>query len=153
LREQKVKGAGSQLRMAVAGEEGFPHEGALESFENRVTQGGAIQARGIFANPGNVLLPGMFARVHMTFGPPRSVLEVPEEAILSDRGKRYVLVVSDANVAERRTVTVGHADNEMRIIEKGLRAEDWVVVGDPANIHPGDLVKPQKVGPRRSEHD
>jgi len=43
----------------------------------------------------------------MTFGPPRAVLEVPEEAILSDQGKKYVLVVNDRSVAERRAVTLG----------------------------------------------
>ena len=34
LREQKVKGAGSRLRLAVVEQEGFPIEGTLESFED-----------------------------------------------------------------------------------------------------------------------
>jgi hypothetical protein len=39
-----------------------------------------------------------------------------------------VLVVNDRNVAERRAVTLGPIENGMRIIEKGLGAEDWVVI-------------------------
>jgi RND family efflux transporter MFP subunit len=153
LRENRVKGTGSLLRMAVADEEGFPHEGMLESFEDRVSpQTGTVRVRGSFPNPGRLLLPGMFVRVHMTFGPPRAVLEVPEEAILSDQGKKYVLVVNDGNVAERRAVTLGPADNGMRIVEKGLRAEDWVVITGLADIHPGDPVVPRKKTlPKRSD--
>jgi hypothetical protein len=32
----------------------------------------------------------------------------------------------------------------MRIIEKGLGAEDWVVIAGLKNIHPGDSVEPRK---------
>ncbi len=153
LREQKVKGAGSRLRMAVADQEGFPHEGTLESFEDHLNpQSGTVRVRGSLANLGRLLLPGMFVRVRMTFGPPRAVLEVPEEAILSDQGKKYVLVVNDSNVAERRAVTLGPADNGLRIVEKGLRAEDWVVISGLADIHPGDRVEPRKKAmPKRSD--
>jgi multidrug efflux system membrane fusion protein len=145
LREKQVKGAGSVLRMRLADENGFPHEGTLESFENRVNpQTGMVRVRGRFPNPGQLLLPGMFAGVRMTFGPPRAVLEIPEEAILSDQGKKYVLVLGKGNIAQRREVTLGQADNGMRIIEKGLGAEEWVVTTGLANIHPGDAVLPRK---------
>jgi multidrug efflux pump subunit AcrA (membrane-fusion protein) len=86
----------------------------------------------------------MFAGVRMTFGPPREVLEIPEEAILSDQGKRYVLLLSKGNVAQRREVTLGQADNGMRIIEKGLGADDWVVISGLGKVRPGDQVEPRK---------
>jgi RND family efflux transporter MFP subunit len=129
------------------------HEGTLESFEGSVNpQTGTVRVRGRFPNPGQVLLPGMFARVRMNFGPPRAVLEVPEEAILSDQGKRYVLVVNDRNVAERRPVSLGPTENGMRIVEKGLGAEDWVVIAGLAQVQPGDPVQPRKQAmPKRPE--
>jgi multidrug efflux system membrane fusion protein len=152
-RENQVKGAGSSLRMQLGDETGFPHEGTLEGFEDRVSpQSGTVRVRGSFANPDKVLLPGMFARVRLTFGPPRAVLEVPEEAILTDRGKAYVLVVNDRNIAERRAVTLGPTDNGRRIVEKGLRGEDWVVIAGLADVHPGDSVEPRKKAvPKRSD--
>jgi RND family efflux transporter MFP subunit len=153
LREKQVKGVGSVLRMALVGEGGFPHEGKLDSFEARVDpQSGMVLVRGSFANPGQVLLPGMKAQVRMTFGPPRPVLEVPENSVLSDQDKTFVLVVGDGNIAQRRAVTVGWVDNGMRVIEKGLDAEDWVVTGGHGSIHPGDRVEPRKeTEPKRSE--
>jgi RND family efflux transporter MFP subunit len=153
LRENQVKGVGSVLRMALVGEAGFPHEGKLDSFEARVDpQSGMVLVRGSFANPGQVLLPGMKAQVRMTFGPPRPVLEVPENSLLGDQDKTFVLVVGDGNIAQRRTVTVGWVDNGMRVIEKGLDAEDWVVTGGHGGIHPGDRVEPRKeTEPKRSD--
>jgi RND family efflux transporter MFP subunit len=145
VREKQVKGAGSSLRMGLASEDGFPHEGTLEGVEDHVSpETGTGRVHGSFPNTGHQLLPGMFARVRMTLGPPRAVLEVPEEAILSDQGNKYVLVVNDRNVAERRAVIMGWADNGMRIIEKGLGAEDWVVVAGLGALHPGDPVEPRK---------
>jgi multidrug efflux system membrane fusion protein len=145
LREKQVKGTGSALRMRLTDDNGFPHEGTLDGFEDRVnTQTGMIRVRGIFPNPDQRLLPGMAAGVRMTLGPPRAVLEIPEEAILSDQGQKYVLVVGKGNIAQRRDVTPGQADDGMRIIDKGLGAEDWVVIAGLAKLRPGDKVETRK---------
>jgi RND family efflux transporter MFP subunit len=139
--EHKVQGVGSALRMAVAGEEGFPHEGTLESFADHVDpQSGTVRVHGSFANPGQLLLPGMSAQVRIALGPPRMVLAVPQVAIY---GNRFVLVVNDGNIAKPRAVRLGPTENGMWIIEDGLRAEDWVV-SDVTGIRPGDLVEPRK---------
>jgi RND family efflux transporter MFP subunit len=145
LREKQVKGAGSSLRLGLAGESGFPHEGTLEGFEDRVSpQSGTVRVRGSLPNPGRLLLPGMFTRVRMTFGPPRAVLEIPDGAILTDQGRKHVLVVNDRNVVERRAVTLGPIDEDRRAIEKGLGADDWVVIAGRNALHPGDSVEPRK---------
>jgi RND family efflux transporter MFP subunit len=152
LREKQVKGEGSSLHMKLTGEADFSHEGRLESFENTVNPGtGTVLVRGSFPNPEQLLLPGMFAQVRMTFGPPRAVLEVPVGAIQTEQHKNYVLVVGEGNIAERRHVTLGWADNGMRVIEKGLDAEDWVVITGLASIRPGDRIEPRKeTTPKRS---
>jgi RND family efflux transporter MFP subunit len=145
LRENQVKGVGSPLRMGLAHENGFPYEGTLESFEGRFNPDtGTVRVHGRFANPDQLLLPGMFARVRLTFGPPRAVLEVPEAAVRSERDKKYVLVVGEGNLVQRRAVTLGWADNGLRVVEKGLGAEDWVVIAGPGDIHPGDRVELRK---------
>jgi multidrug efflux system membrane fusion protein len=145
LRAKQVKEAGTSLRMELTGENGFPHEGTLESIEDRFSpQSGTVRVRGRFPNPDRLLLPGMFARVRMTLGPPRAVLVLSDEAILSEQGMKYVLVVNNRNVAERRAVTLGPAEKGMRIIDKGLGAEDWVVIAGQAGIRPGDPVEPRK---------
>jgi RND family efflux transporter MFP subunit len=103
-----------------------------------------MRVRGSIPNRDRLLLPGMFVRVRMTLGPPRPVLEVPEEAVLTDQGKKYVLVVNDGNIVQRREVKLGLIDDDMRIIEKGIRADEWVVIAGLAVIHPGDSVRPRR---------
>lgn len=145
LREKKVKGADNSLRIRLAAEEEFAHEATLESLEDHVSpETGTVRVHGSFPNTGLLLRPGMFVRVRMTLGPSRAVLEIPDEALLSDQGKKYVFVVNERNIIQRREVTLGPADNDMRIIEKGLREDDWVVITGLANIRPGDPVAPRK---------
>ena len=147
LREKKVEGPGGRLRMAMADEEGYPREGTLESFEDHV---GAPRLRHgtragvVLQNADRLLLPGMFARVRMTFGPPVPGLAVPEEAILTDQGKRYVLVVNERNVVERRDVTLGPINDGLRIVEKGLGNEDRVVIAGHQGVRPGETVEPRE---------
>jgi RND family efflux transporter MFP subunit len=154
-REKKAKGAGSSLRLRLGTENDFGHEATLESFDSQLNAAtGTMRVHGSIPNPDQRLPPGMFIRVRMTLGPPRAVLVVPEDAVLSDQGKKYVLVVNDRNLAERRAVTLGPTDNGMRIIEKGLRDEDWLIIADFAGIHPGEAVAPKKkTSPKRRDSD
>jgi RND family efflux transporter MFP subunit len=144
LREHKVEGPGGRLHMAVGDDEEFPREGTLESFEDRVTPEGTVRVRGSFPNPDRLLLPGMFARVRVTFGAPRPGLEIPGGAIYVEQGKQYVVVINDRNVTELRTVTVGREENGMRLIEKGLGEKDRVVIGVVRGGPAGVLVDPRE---------
>ena len=62
----------------------------------------------------------MFVRVRLPFGPTQKVLEVPGEAIRTDQGKHYLLVVTDKDIVERRVVSLGAAEGDQRIIEAGV---------------------------------
>jgi multidrug efflux system membrane fusion protein len=152
LRDKEVKGTGSALNMKVVDENGFPHEGTLEGFDHQVNpQTGTVRVRGRFANPGGLLLPGMHAAARMSFGRPRPVLEVPERAVRSIPGDG-VLVVNARNVVEWRDVKRGKADGDRRIIDQGLRPEDWVIVGGDRAPRPGDRVQPKRLkAPERKE--
>jgi RND family efflux transporter MFP subunit len=152
VRDGQVKGEGGPLSVGLADEEGFPHEGTLASFDNQVSPAsGIVPVRGTLPNPGRRLVPGLFARVRIPFGKPRRVLEVPEAALGSDQGKRFVWVVNDRNVVDRREVKVGPADDKMRVIEEGLGADDWVVIDGMAGLKAGDRVEPRRAKPPRGK--
>ncbi|MFZ0836941.1 MAG: efflux transporter periplasmic adaptor subunit, partial [Xanthobacteraceae bacterium] len=87
---------------------------------------------------------GMFARVRIPIERPGSVLMVPDIAIGTSQTGRYVLVINKDNVVEQRTVTIGQLDNQMRVIESGLKAEDWVVTDGIQRAIPGGKVDPDK---------
>jgi RND family efflux transporter MFP subunit len=104
---------GLPVAVGVATEEGYPHAGVIDFRENRVDTGtGTVRVRGRVPNPvvppGNVrvLYPGLFARVRVPDGPPRDLLVVPEDALMTGQEGRYVYVVDEKNVVHKRTVVV-----------------------------------------------
>jgi multidrug efflux pump subunit AcrA (membrane-fusion protein) len=70
-------------------------------------------------------------------------LLVPEAALGSDQGGRYLLVVNGENVVEQRKVGVGQTVGTLRMIDSGLKADDRVVVTGVIRAIPGEKVDPQ----------
>jgi RND family efflux transporter MFP subunit len=154
LKEEKVKKEGYPLLMEL-GDKYAPEDqmqkGQLTAFGDRFDPAkGTIQVRGLFANTGKDLLPGMFVRVRMAFGPPRRVLEVPTGALMSDENRFYVLVINDKNV-ERRLVKVLQQDGDRIQIEGGLDKDDWVVIDGAKELRTGDRVEPRRADSTRSK--
>ena len=89
--------------------------------------------RGVFPNPepkgGNRLLsPGMFVRIRLPIGVPHRALLVIDRAVASDQGLKYVYVLDAENKVQYRRVTTGALqDDGLRVIEEGLKPDDWVV--------------------------
>ncbi len=136
-REQEVP-----IRLSLANEEGFPHEGVIDLVDNRIDAGtGTIQVRGRFANADRLLMPGLFVRVQLPMGPPRSRLLIPERALSRLQSIYYVYVVGDDLKAERRDVTVGRLEGAQRVIESGLTATDRIIVVGQQRVRPGMAVK------------
>ena len=124
-------------------ETGYPHRGVLDYVNPTVDSStGTLQVRGSFQNPGHALLPGYFVRVRVPLWP-QSALLVPEIAIGTDQGGRYLLVVNKDNVVEQRRVQLGQAVGQMRTIESGLAPADRVVVAGIQDAVPGQKINPK----------
>ena len=123
---------------------GYPHQGTLDYVAPTVDQStGTLPARAIFQNAERLLLPGYFVRVRIPRGQPATALLVPDVALGSDQGGRYVLIVDKDNVVEQRKVEIGQLVDTMRVIEKGLDADDRVIVSGLLRAIPGQKVDPQ----------
>jgi RND family efflux transporter MFP subunit len=132
------------VEVGLESENGYPHRGTLDYASPSVNQStGTLTVRGMLANPTRVLLPGYFVRVRVPFGEPKSALLVPEQAIGSDQGGRYVLVVDKDNMVAQRRVEIGPKEDDARIIESGLDVQDRVVVAGMLRAIPGQKVDPQ----------
>ena len=87
-------------------EEGFGHHGRLDFFDNQVNaQTGTIRLRAVFDNASRTLVPGMFARLRVLAGPPEQALLVPDVAIGSDQGYKFVYVANAEDKVETRSIT------------------------------------------------
>ena len=99
--------------------------------------------RGILPNADRVLLPGYFVRVRVPLDEQQGALLVPDVALGSDQGGRYVLVVNKDNVVEQRKVETGPVEGDLRVIDSGLKPDDRVVVAGLLRAIPGQKVDPQ----------
>ena len=149
--KQPAKGTGIPVYMALEGEVGFPHQGTVNFVNNQVNQStGSILVRGVFPNPlpkggRRLLSPGMFVRIRLPIGQPHSALLITERAIGSDQGLKYVYVLDAENKAQYRRVTTGAPDGDrLRIIEEGLKPDDWVVFGGLQQVRPRMTVRPER---------
>jgi RND family efflux transporter MFP subunit len=177
IREGKIKsvrdGHKTPVEFGLANEgQEFPHVGALDFVNNQVDSStGTRQVRGVIDNPKEgktnvrLLTPGLFVRVRIPIGEPHQALLVPQAAVGTDQGKKFLYVVNDKNVVEYRPVELGAVQpNGLQVInpqqvvisKEGVRlakqgevgvpsltANDQVVVSGLQRIRSGMTVDPK----------
>ncbi|HVW86777.1 MAG TPA: efflux RND transporter periplasmic adaptor subunit, partial [Bryobacteraceae bacterium] len=86
------------LQLTLSDGSVYPHEGRIIFADRQVDpQTGTIRIVGAFANPGNVLRPGQFGRIHAMTGFRKNALLVPQKAVSELQGRRQVAVVGPDN--------------------------------------------------------
>jgi RND family efflux transporter MFP subunit len=132
------------VEIGLQTEDGYPHKGMLDYVSpNLDPSTGTIAARARFDNAGRPLLPGYFVRVRVPLTAEPDMLLVPDRAIGADQSGRYVLVVNKDDVVEQRTVEIGQMVGELRVVTRGVAADDRVLVSGLLTAVPGDKVEPQ----------
>ena len=120
------------------------------------SNGRSVGVRGCIDNRQLTLRPGMFARVTTVFGERNQARVIPEEAIVPQGGKVFVIKVVDSNdaanpgkVSQRTEVKVGiRRPGRVEIVE-GLEPDDVVVTAGHQRLQKdGTLVKPIDAGGR-----
>lgn len=118
--------------LALADEEDFSprsYRGTLNFTDNQVDAAtGSLRARALVQNPDGFLAPGLFVRIRVPVGPEHQAIRIPEKALVSDQGQRYVYVVGEDNRVEYRMVKIGQSIAGQRIITEGLREDERVIV-------------------------
>jgi len=148
------EGKGENLRdgrvpceVELANETAFPHKGVLDFVDNRVDPGtGTLRVRGILPNPGpdRVLQPGYFARVRVPGSAKYLALMIPDQAVGTDQGQKFIYVVNDQDAIEYRTIKLGPLIDGLRVVREGIQPKDWVVINGLMAIRPGAKVKPER---------
>jgi multidrug efflux system membrane fusion protein len=139
-----------RVRIGLASETGFPHEGKLEFVDNKLdSKTGAVRMRAILPNTDNLLVPGLFAKVQLEAGSGEgaksNALLVNERAIGTDQSRKFVFVVGADGKAEQRQVTLGQTIDGLRIVRSGLKAGEKVVVNGLQRVKAGAQLNPQIV--------
>ncbi|MGB3392754.1 MAG: efflux RND transporter periplasmic adaptor subunit, partial [Stenotrophomonas sp.] len=146
------------VKVALSGEEGFPHEGKVDFLDNQVTRStGTIGVRALLDNRDRQFTPGLFARVRLLGSGEFQALLIDDRAVLTDQDRKYVYVVDKDGKAQRRDVRLGRSAEGLRIVEQGLAAGDRVIVdgvqkvfmpGMPVQATPVAMQSEPVAGPR-----
>jgi multidrug efflux system membrane fusion protein len=144
---QNHKGQPVIVKVGLANEEGFPHQGKLEFVDNQLdTQTGSVRMRATFENADRALVPGLFARVQLGGGNAvKSAILVNDRAVGTDQNRKFVYVVGADSKAEYRTVVLGPQSDGLRVVREGLKAGEKIVVNGLQRVRPGAPVTAQMV--------
>jgi multidrug efflux system membrane fusion protein len=136
-------GAPVAVRVGLANEEGFPHEGKLEFVDNQLdARTGSVRMRATFENKDGVLVPGLFARVQLGAADSRSAVLINERAVGTDQSRKFVFVITPEGKAEYRPVTLGPVVDGLRVVRSGVKAGEKIVVNGLQRVRPGAQVAP-----------
>ena len=127
----------------LANDQGYPHEGRIDFAAITVdpTTGTLCSAPSFRTRIAGSPRP---IRAHPRSGRPRSQRHSGSGGSMGfDQLGRYVLVVNDKNVVERRGVTTGPEENGMVVIDGGLNANERVIVNGLQRAIPGREVSPE----------
>lgn len=150
----------AEAGLAIHGTE-YPLKGFINFQDNKLDpKTGTIRMKARFDNPKpevpdakRLLSAGMYARIRVPIGTPIKGMLVPEAALGSDQGVRFLYLVDGSNKAVRMNAVTGVAEGEMRVIEsvsplngtpRPLTAEDRVIVNGVMRVRPGIIVDPKQ---------
>ena len=146
VRSQAHSGQPVTVRVGLANEEGFPHEGKLEFVDNQLdTRAGSVRMRAIFANKDDVMAPGLFARVQIGGGSEKPALLISDRAVGTDQSHKFVFVVDKDGKAEYREVKLGPVVEGLRVVKAGLKPGEKIVVNGLQRVRPGSPITAQTV--------
>jgi len=143
--ERTLKDLHVPARIQLADESDYLHEGVLDFLQNRIDEKtGSIQIRAVLQNSDQLIRSGMFVRVRVPSSKPYDAVLVPEQSIGVEQDTRYVIVVEGGKTT-RRTVELGRAQGDMRVITKGLQAGEEIIYRGLQRVRPNVPVEVTRV--------
>jgi RND family efflux transporter MFP subunit len=152
------------VEMTLASGVGDIFKGTINFISNQLDPNtGSLHVRAVFPNEDGRLGAGLFGRIKMPTSAEHPALLVNEQAIGTNQGQKYILVVNDKKEVEYRIVEVGQLFDGMREVKpfktikedsggkevtrkvEVLKATDRVIVDGLQRARPGTTVDPRLV--------
>jgi membrane fusion protein (multidrug efflux system) len=135
---------GSSLDLIMTDGRTYPRKGKILLADRQVDPNtGTIRIVAAFPNPGNVLRPGQYGRVHVETNMKKGALLIPQSAVGQSQGSYQVAVVSGDHKVSMRTVKPGETVGAMWVIDEGLKPGEQVVVEGLQKLKEGTAVTPK----------
>ena len=130
-----------RLEVRRADGEAVDRKISVDFVDNQVDRAtDTIMVQLVADNADSMLVPGGYAKVLLTekFVPAKIAVKV--SAVMFEGEKRFVYVVGDGDVAERREIRTGAQIGDLQLVESGLSADERVVVTGIHKVIAGQAV-------------
>ncbi len=133
------------VEVALVDQREFDTPGRVDFFESKLDANtGTLRVRAVIDNPTirsrglRSLSPGLFVRVRLPMGAPYSALTIPESALNSDQGKKYIFVfrpkaVESGVVPDAKATDASYRPGTIQVLrereERGEGASGTLVLG------------------------
>lgn len=97
-------------------------------------------------NAGNVLKPGMFAKVEMPLAVHADALVVPESSLVMREDQKTVFVAAADNTVQQRILTVGFVEDGWVEVLDGIQEGETIVVAGQNKLRDGVQITPAVAG-------
>jgi len=145
LARQGRRGATTPVYLGLSNETGNPHLGQMNFVDNQVNPAtGTIRGRAVFDNSKGEYTPGLYARLKLVGSGTYSAVLISDEAVGTDLGKKFVLVM-DGDKPAYRAVELGPKIEGLRIVRSGLTKDDTIIVKGLQRVRPGSPVAPETI--------
>src|SRR5207247_9809516 len=126
-----------------------PRTGDLYFIDNAVQPGsGTVRARGVTPNPDRALWPSEFVRVRFILDTLKDANLVPSQAVQVSESGPFVFVVKTDSTVDLRSVKPGQRqDDDLMVIETGVKPDETVVVTGQLALGPGTKVDAKPYNP------
>ena len=145
LAREGQRSQSTPVYLGLTNESGNPHLGQMNFVDNQVNPGtGTIRGRAVFDNSNGQFTPGLYARLKLVGSAQYDAMLINDEAVGTDLGKKFVLVMDKDNKATYRAVELGPKLEGLRIVRSGLGKDDRIVVKGLQRVRPGSPVTPEE---------
>ncbi len=121
----------------------YPHRGLVDFADPQVdSKTGTFSVRAEMPNPEHALLPGEFTKVKVLLDVREQAVEVPDKALVIEKGGTYIYVVRPDSIVEKRFIETGPEIGNSTIVERGLAKGEYIVVEGYHKLTHGMKVNP-----------
>ena len=104
---------------------------------------GTLILQGKITNIDNELKQGMYLTISLPYGDNPKAILVKDAAIATDQLGKYMYLVNDSNVIEKKRIEVGELyQDSLRVINTGIKPGDKYITKALLTVRAGEKVKP-----------
>lgn len=119
----------------------YPEEGTIDFTDSIIApETGTVRARAVIPNKDDRLLPGQFVRVIVKGFTRPNAIAIQDQSVMQGPQGAFVYTVGKDSKAVVTPVKLGALNNNMRIIEDGLKEGDVIISEGMIKVKPGNII-------------